>query len=180
MEETNHQYVNVCCPYCENGGTVTRVLPTAFTPDENLAYYRCKECGHYFSQNSCVPYIKSINEIEESNEQSIEANKNDPIQYFGMATITIRFENRIQWQKYRRYILKTNWDFDGGMSPYTAHLEERFSCTDDVEKITKKIVQLLQMGFDIYSCKWTLFKTGDKQKIEYLDENGEFKTDVID
>lgn len=183
----SEQYVNVCCPFCENGGKVVYI---EYLPDQDLTFYRCKECGHYFHYHHDVLnsrlYHENNQESEEESDESEETEaqpdekKEEPIRYYGMATITIHFENRAQWQKYRKYILKTDWDFDGGMMPYTAHLEERFSCMDDVEKITRQIVQLLQIGFDIYSCKWTLSKDGDKQKVEYLDMDGTFKTDVID
>lgn len=94
-----------------------------------------------------------------------ETNKSDFCEHFyGKATITIRFENRIQWQKYRKYILKTDWEFDGGDRPYVAQLEQRFSSTDDVNEIVRKIVQLLQLGFDVYSCKWQLL---GQNEIEY-------------
>lgn len=74
----------------------------------------------------------------------------------GEATITIRFENKLQWQKYRKYILKTGWDFDGGSNPYVAQLPIKFHTVDDIEFIVKKIVQLLQLGFDVYSCQWKM------------------------
>lgn len=88
----------------------------------------------------------------------------------GTAHIVIRFENRVQWQKYRKYILKTEWEFDGGNGPYTAYLDERFECCDDIDRITKIIVNLLQLGFDVYSCNWEL---DQPRKQEVLIDNGD-------
>lgn len=97
----------------------------------------------------------------------------------GKATITIRFANRMQWQKYRLYILKTDWDFDAGYNPYTAHIQERYCCVDDIERITKRIVQLLQLGFEVYSCKWEL-DDPNKTEAEHLDPNGLVVHEKID
>lgn len=92
--------------------------------------------------------------------------------YYGKATITVRFENRIQWQKWRKYVLKTDWEFDGGDRPYVAQLEERFDCTADVDKIVRQIVQLLQLGFDVYSCHWQLLEQ-DTIEYTYTNDDGE-------
>lgn len=78
------------------------------------------------------------------------------VHFNGKATILIRFENRVQWQKWRKYILKTTWDFDGGSFPYTAQREINFSCVSDINLIASTITELLQLGFDVYSCKWEL------------------------
>ena len=103
----------------------------------------------------------------------------DAVPMVGNSTITIRFENRVQWQKYRKYILKTDWDFDGGSHPYVATLEDRFSSVEDLERITKSIVQLLQLGFDVYSCRWEL-EDPNKAEAEYVDQNGMVHHEKID
>ena len=97
----------------------------------------------------------------------------------GHSAITIRFENRVQWQKYRKYILKTDWDFDGGSHPYVATLEDRFKTVEDIERITKTIVMLLQLGFDVYSCKWEL-EDPNKVTAEHVDQNGMVHREKID
>lgn len=98
--------------------------------------------------------------------------------YYGSASITVRFENRVQWQKWRKYVLKTDWDFDGGSGPYIARLEEKFNCSEDVERITKRIVQLLELGFEVYSCQWKLIPE-NVQEIRYYDENGNYVKEKI-
>lgn len=107
------------------------------------------------------------------------AAENDYVPLIGHTTITIRFENRVQWQKYRKYILKTDWDFDAGSHPYVARLEERYCCVDDVDRIVKKIVQLLQLGFEVYSCKWEL-EDPNKTIAEHVDQNGMVIREKID
>lgn len=92
---------------------------------------------------------------------------------FGTAVITIRFENRLQWQKYRKYILKTNWDFDGGSAPSVAQLPIQFACIDDVERVLKTVIELLQLGFDVYSCQWNL------ERKESTDEIAEETTPIM-
>ena len=95
--------------------------------------------------------------------------KPDALAYFkGKATISIRFENRVMWQKYRKYILKTDWEFDAGRHPYIATIDMDFKSVDDVREITSKIVYLMQLGFDIHSCNWALER--NPENIQYPDE----------
>ena len=76
--------------------------------------------------------------------------------FSGKADITIRFTTGLMWQKYRKYVLKTGWDFDAPSYPYTASIEMVFKGIDDVMDICKQIIFLLQLGFEVYSCKWNL------------------------
>ena len=85
------------------------------------------------------------------------------VQFAGSARINIHFLNRLMWQKYRKYILKTEWDFDTGMYPSSANLDMKFNSMEDVIQICKMIIFLLQMGFEVASCRWQLNQ-------EYLDE----------
>lgn len=93
--------------------------------------------------------------------------------FHGNAKITIRFQNVLMWQKYRKYVLKTAWDFDAPNHPYTANLEMEFSSMSDVAHICKQIIFLLQMGFEVHSCKWGL----DPEYVEHMmtdpNDNGE-------
>ena len=99
--------------------------------------------------------------------------------YYGSATITVHFDNRLQWQKWRKYVLKTDWEFDGGNGPYTATLVEKFNCSDDIDHIVRRIVQLIEMGFDVYSCNWKL-DHGDVEEYEILNHDGEREILTID
>ena len=153
------KYSNQICPKCNNGNYV--VLLSSLGVDATRYSHKCLNCGYYFKP-------EDIEEIKPSRPG-----------YFGKTTITVRFENRIEWQKWRKYVLKTDWDFDGGSGPYIATMDMRFSCTDDVEKIVKTIVNLLQMGFDIYSAKWTLEKPGDPEIIYKNNDDGSIEKIVI-
>ena len=73
----------------------------------------------------------------------------------GRATIKVRFCNKAQYQKFRKYILKTDWSYDQGY-PTWEELTVDFHCVDDVEQINKHIVGLLQMGFEVYCCRFQL------------------------
>ena len=98
-----------------------------------------------------------VEDKEETNDELYE-----PLGNIGTATIVVRFENRVQWQKWRKYILHTDWEFDAGIHPYTASIEKTFKTVADVEGIAKTIVDLLQMDFDVYSCNWQISKATDK------------------
>lgn len=80
----------------------------------------------------------------------------ETVKFGGSARINIVFANRLMWQKYRKYILKTDWDFDSGMHPSSANLVMTFENSNDVAKICGTIVYLLQMGFEVNSCRWQL------------------------
>lgn len=74
--------------------------------------------------------------------------------FYGQAKLVVRFENRAEWQKWRKYVLKTDWDFNDSEYPETTSMIIRFANSEDIEAITRKIVGLLQMGFNVYSCNW--------------------------
>jgi len=73
----------------------------------------------------------------------------------GRATIRVHFRNRPEYEKFRKYILKTQWSYDLDY-PMWEELTLDFHCVDDVEQINKHIVGLLQMGFEVYCCKYQL------------------------
>ena len=73
----------------------------------------------------------------------------------GVATIKVRFQNKAEYEKFRKYILKTNWSYDLD-HPMWEQLTMEFHCSEDVDKISRQIVALLQMGFEVYSCRYQL------------------------
>ena len=89
--------------------------------------------------------------------------------YHGKATITIHFKNRVMWQKYRQYVLKTGWDFDGCYHPYTATLEMEFSSLDDIINISKQVAFLLSLKFDVESCNWKLDRSEEEDELQEYD-----------
>ena len=123
----------------------------------------------------CKQYAKEQEEHDEDIQEEISDRPQDEL--YGSARIVIHFENRAEWQKYRRYILKTDWDFDGSTGPRTAYLDRTFRCAEDLEKIAKEIANLMQIGFDVYSCHWTLDRWNE-QKVSYV-QDGEMKDETI-
>lgn len=73
----------------------------------------------------------------------------------GRATIRVRFRSRIQYEKFRKYILKTQWTYDLDY-PEWEELTLDFHKTEDVEEIVKHIVGLLQYGFEVYCCRFQM------------------------
>lgn len=95
------------------------------------------------------------------------------VNFSGHARINIHFLNRLMWQKYRKYILKTDWDFDSGMYPSSANLDMSFQSMEDIMDICKKIIFLLHMGFEVNSCRWQLDQEYLDEMTRDPDENGE-------
>ena len=73
----------------------------------------------------------------------------------GRATIRVKFNSRCEYEKFRKYILKTEWSYALDY-PLFEELTLDFHCVDDVEMINRHIIGLLQMGFEVYCCKFQL------------------------
>ena len=73
----------------------------------------------------------------------------------GRATIRVRFRSRVEYEKFRKYILKTDWGYDLDY-PMWEELKVDFHNTDDVWQINKRIIGLLQMGFEVYCCRFQM------------------------
>ena len=73
----------------------------------------------------------------------------------GLVTIRVRFRSRADYEKFRKYILKTEWSYDLDY-PMWEELRLSFHNTEDVEIINKRIIGLLQNGFEVYCCKYQL------------------------
>lgn len=78
----------------------------------------------------------------------------------GSCTLAVRFETPEDYLKWKYYTGGRQWEF---MVNYPAVMRstQEFHGTRDVEMISRKIVQLLEMGFDVYSANWKL----DEQEI---------------
>lgn len=76
-------------------------------------------------------------------------------EFNGKVTIRVRFKNKIEYEKFRKYILKTGWDYDVGHPQYESLVVE-FHSIEDVERITKTVVQLLQQGFYVWMTSYEL------------------------
>lgn len=77
---------------------------------------------------------------------------------YGSCTLSIQFKNHgeyLKWLKYTGNDIGTRWDF---VITYPAIFRAKyeFHTTLDVDIMAKKIIQLLQMGFDVHSANWQL------------------------
>lgn len=79
----------------------------------------------------------------------------DEEQFNGLVTIRVRFRNNAEYQKFRKYILKTDWSY-GVEYPIFESIIMDFHNTDDLHNVTKQIVELLQLGFDVYTSHYEL------------------------
>ena len=73
----------------------------------------------------------------------------------GKITIRVKFRNRLDYEKFRKYVLRTGWAYDIGHPQYESLVKE-FHSVDDVEEITKEIVRLLQLGFQVWTTSYEL------------------------
>ena len=72
----------------------------------------------------------------------------------GTCTIMVRFETGAEYLKFCKYVLKSAWVPD--VHPYMESMEMEYENSDDLDRIVRQIVQLQQLGFDVYSAKWKL------------------------
>lgn len=73
----------------------------------------------------------------------------------GQVTIKVRFKTNPEYVKFRTQVLKTDW-MPGDVYPNWEDLIMDFHCVDDLDRITRRVVQLLQMGFEVYSTRYKL------------------------
>ena len=76
------------------------------------------------------------------------------LKFKGTCEIIVKFRNTSEYIKFCKYVLHTNWTVDSVV--WSTSLKMDFECTDDIEWITKQIVYLLQLGFNVYSANWKL------------------------
>ena len=98
------------------------------------------------------PFRKKYEDDDESDEETSDV-KTKPSVINGKCILSIRFENHGEYLRWKKYSGDRKWDF---LVNYPAILraEYEFNNSLDVEMMTKKIIQLLQMGFDVYSANW--------------------------
>ena len=74
----------------------------------------------------------------------------------GVCTVAVRFRHRAEYLKWKTYVEPNRkWDFEVSY-PAIMRMEFPFKDSLDVEMLTKRIVSLLEMGFDVYSAQWKL------------------------
>ena len=77
------------------------------------------------------------------------------LEFTGRMTIRVHFNNRLEYEKFRKYILKTEWSYCLDYPPFE-EIVVTFSNTEDFTNINKKLIYLLQLGFDVYCCRYQL------------------------
>ena len=77
-------------------------------------------------------------------------------EFRGEASIKVFFKYKAEYEKFRKYILKTDWNIGAGSYPSYEELKMTFSSMDDIAKITATIVLLLQMKFKVYCAQFKL------------------------
>ncbi len=82
---------------------------------------------------------------------------------YGKCVLSIRFENKYDYLKWQKYNGTRQWDFIVDF-PATMRAEYEFETIADIERMTKKIVLLLQLGFNVYSAGWQLAETKSQLK----------------
>ena len=99
---------------------------------------------------------KILDEPEEEDEDcSVAVPEKEAKKIKGKCTLSIRFENHGEYLKWKTYAGGRQWDFLVNY-PAVMRAEYPFESSLDVEIMTRKIVQLLEMGFDVYSASWSL------------------------
>lgn len=73
----------------------------------------------------------------------------------GKVTVRINFHNRVEYEKFRKLILKTEWTYEIDYPIFEERVLE-FHNVEDLERVNRTIVNLLQIGFDVYCCRYKL------------------------
>ena len=108
--------------------------------------------------------VKELTELsvgeadEEPNDEAEKETENRPLSpqaMKGSCVLTIRFENHAEYLKWAKYNPGRTWEF---LVSYPALMRARYSFENalEAEMMAKKIVQLLTIGFNVYSASWVL------------------------
>lgn len=98
---------------------------------------------------------KKVISLDENEEEKPVSSIPPPPPLNGKCILSIRFETPEDYLRWKYYFKGREWEF---MVDYPAIMraELEFHDSRDVEMIAKKIVQLLQNNFDVYSANWKL------------------------
>lgn len=84
----------------------------------------------------------------------------------GKCVLAIRFENHAEYLKWKYYCdPNRKWEFEVSY-PAIMRMEFPFKNSLDVDILCKKIVQLLEFGFHVYSAEWKLEKSQQEQLLK--------------
>lgn len=128
----------------------------------------CKEFIGYlegqrlFSPNLYLPeehikvltdYLESYIDMEDEPEKPAYVPKSENRALYGKCVLQVRFENEDEYKKWKEFNQRYIWAFDHTY-PAIMRAEYEFHTTYDVELMTKEIVSLLEMGFDVRAVDW--------------------------
>lgn len=78
-----------------------------------------------------------------------------PPELHGRCTLSIRMDSEEDYQRWKKYNPDRKWDFIVSF-PAVMRAEYTFKNAMEVEMMAKKVVQLLQMEFDVHTANWKL------------------------
>lgn len=107
-------------------------------------------------------------EVKEKLEKYSQAKKMK-----GSCVLSIRFETHGDYLRWKKYFGSgRQWEF---MTSYPAVMRAEYEFTNslEVEIMAKKVVQLLEAGFNVYSAAWNLEENKNKER--YMIEEDEEK-----
>jgi hypothetical protein len=107
--------------------------------------------------------LKPFSENNESDEEDPEPESEEPQKKTeegkklkGRCVMTIRFENHGEYLRWKKYFgVGRQWEFLASY-PALMRAEIEFTNSLEVEMMAKKVVQLLEAGFNVYSASWSL------------------------
>lgn len=114
------------------------------------------------TMENTIKWIIPKLDVKEDKEQ---VSVRDPLvkPMYGKCIIEIQLKNHGEYLAWVKYQHGRKWEF-AHTYPAIMRAEYDFHSSLDVEMIAKKIVQLLEMGFDVYSARWRLAK--EKSQLE--------------
>lgn len=101
-------------------------------------------------------------------------------EFNGEVTIKVRFRSNPEYVKFHTYILKTEWR-PGDVYPQWYELKSEFHSVEDLDAVTRKVVMLLQMGFEVYCTRYKLeqqLAEEEYPKEDYEEPEGIFVEDL--
>ena len=105
--------------------------------------------------NDYIPE-KATDDLIDDQDQEPEIKIDSPSPILnGSCTLSIRFEDEKEYKRWKKYSGGRQWEF---LVSYPAIMRAEYKFHDSLEAeiMAKKIVQLLQWGFNVYSANWTL------------------------
>lgn len=107
---------------------------------------------------------KDVYEDDKDGEILTDLNSSSP-ELHGKCVLSVRFNSVDDHARWNNYVQHRQWDF---AVTYPAFMQATYDFHNalEVEVMAKKIVQLLQQGFDVHSASWKLEKKKEEEENE--------------